>query len=46
VWLIDAQGYDYREAAAVLGVPEGTVASRLARARGRLRAILAEERSS
>ena len=46
VWLIDAQGYDYREAADVLGVPEGTVASRLARARGRLRAILAEERSS
>jgi RNA polymerase sigma-70 factor (ECF subfamily) len=42
VLLVDAQGFDYRDAAVVLGVPEGTVASRLNRARASLRAALAE----
>jgi RNA polymerase sigma-70 factor (ECF subfamily) len=37
VLLVDAQGFDYRSAAEVLGVPEGTVASRLNRARAALR---------
>jgi RNA polymerase sigma-70 factor (ECF subfamily) len=37
VLLVDAQGFDYRAAAEVLAVPEGTVASRLNRARAALR---------
>jgi RNA polymerase sigma-70 factor (ECF subfamily) len=41
VLLVDAQGFDYREAGRVLGVPEGTVASRLSRARAALRRSLA-----
>jgi RNA polymerase sigma-70 factor, ECF subfamily len=40
VLLVDAQGFDYRQAARVLGVPEGTVASRLNRARASLRIAL------
>jgi RNA polymerase sigma-70 factor (ECF subfamily) len=40
VLLVDAQDFDYRSAAEVLGVPEGTVASRLNRARGVLRRVL------
>ena len=43
VWLVDAEGHDYGKAAEVLGVPEGTVASRLSRARAALREALAEE---
>jgi RNA polymerase sigma-70 factor, ECF subfamily len=43
VWLVDAQGHDYRSAAAVLGVAEGTVGSRLNRARAVLRRALSEE---
>lgn len=40
VVLVHQYGYDYRSAAAVVGVPEGTVSSRLAAARVRLRALL------
>ena len=38
--LVDAEGLTYREAAEVLGVPAGTVASRVARSRRRLREVL------
>ena len=41
VLLIDQFGYDFRAAADALGVPVGTVASRVATARSRLRAALA-----
>jgi RNA polymerase sigma-70 factor (ECF subfamily) len=44
VLLVDAQGFDYREAGRVLGVPEGTVASRLNRARATLRRALGGSR--
>lgn len=40
VLLIDVQGYDYAEAAEVLGLPLGTVKSRLSRARSTLRDAL------
>jgi RNA polymerase sigma-70 factor, ECF subfamily len=42
VLLVDAQGFDYRAAAEVMGVPWGTVASRLHRARARLRLALGQ----
>ncbi len=38
--LVHHLGYDYRTAAGVVGIPEGTVSSRLASARGRLRRLL------
>lgn len=38
--LADIQGYDYREVSAAIGKPLGTVKSRLARARARLRDCL------
>lgn len=41
VLLIDADGLSYDEASSVLGVPIGTVASRVNRARARLRPALA-----
>ncbi len=47
VFLVDVQGYPYGEAAEVLDVPPGTVASRVARGRAALRGQLrhlAEER--
>ena len=37
ILLVDANGFDYRAAGEVLGVPAGTVASRLNRARAALR---------
>jgi RNA polymerase sigma-70 factor, ECF subfamily len=37
VYLVDAEGYSYRQAAEQTGVPIGTVMSRLYRARNRLR---------
>jgi RNA polymerase sigma-70 factor (ECF subfamily) len=42
VLLVDAQGFDYRESARILGIPQGTVASRLNRARGSLRTALGQ----
>ena len=41
--LHDLQGLAYKEIAAVVGIPIGTVMSRLARARGRLRAEITRE---
>jgi RNA polymerase sigma-70 factor (ECF subfamily) len=43
VLLVDAQGFDYASAGRVLGVPAGTIASRLNRARRALRRALAEQ---
>ncbi|HSK15885.1 MAG TPA: sigma-70 family RNA polymerase sigma factor [Gaiellaceae bacterium] len=42
VLMVDAHGFGYRDAGEALGVPEGTVASRLSRARAALRRALAE----
>jgi RNA polymerase sigma-70 factor (ECF subfamily) len=42
IWLADVEGYPYREVAALMGTPLGTVMSRLHRARGKLRHALAE----
>jgi RNA polymerase sigma-70 factor (ECF subfamily) len=42
VLLVDAQGFDYRAAGEVLGIPAGTIASRLSRARAALRLVLEE----
>ena len=42
VLLVDGQGFRYADAAAVLGIPVGTVASRLNRARPAMRRALAE----
>jgi RNA polymerase sigma-70 factor, ECF subfamily len=40
VLMVDAQGFAYRDAAEAIGVPEGTIGSRLNRARAVLRAAL------
>ena len=42
VLLVDVEGFEYAEAAAILGVPIGTVRSRLARARMRLEDLLSD----
>jgi RNA polymerase sigma-70 factor (ECF subfamily) len=42
VLLVDAEGMDYREAAEILGISRGTVASRLNRARAHLRRALGD----
>lgn len=42
VWLVDAEGFSHREVAAMLRIPEGTVASRLFRARRALRERLSD----
>lgn len=42
VYFADIEGYQYREIAAMMGTPVGTVMSRLARGRSRLRALLSE----
>ena len=42
VVLVHQYGYDYRSAGEIVGVPEGTVSSRLATARAHLRRLLRE----
>jgi RNA polymerase sigma-70 factor, ECF subfamily len=46
IWLADVEGYPYREVAALMGTPLGTVMSRLHRARGKLRHSLAAHAAS
>jgi RNA polymerase sigma-70 factor, ECF subfamily len=43
VLLIDARGHTYADASEILGIPPGTVASRLSAAHSRLRAVLDAE---
>jgi len=43
VWLVDVEGFRLREVGTMLGLPEGTVASRLFRARRALRELLRGE---
>ncbi|MDE2149327.1 MAG: sigma-70 family RNA polymerase sigma factor [Gammaproteobacteria bacterium] len=43
-WLIEVEGFSYREVADLLGIAEGTIASRLHRARTALRQRLTGER--
>ena len=43
VVLVDGEGFDHREAAEILGVAPGTIASRLHRARITLRRVLGDE---
>lgn len=44
--LVDVYGYNYKEVAEMKGMPEGTIKSRLFRARGILREKLAEKAST
>lgn len=43
IFLVDVEGFDYSAASRVLGIPVGTVASRLNRARAALRSALRPE---
>lgn len=43
--LVGLEGLRYQEVAAILGIPEGTVMSRLSRARQQLRQVLSHEQS-
>jgi RNA polymerase sigma-70 factor (ECF subfamily) len=43
VMLVDAEGFSFADAADVLGLPVGTVASRVSRARTQLRAQMGEQ---
>jgi RNA polymerase sigma-70 factor, ECF subfamily len=45
VFLVDAEGFDYKAAAELLDIPVGTVASRLNRARAALRSALRRPRA-
>ncbi len=45
IWLADVEGYPYREVAALMGTPLGTVMSRLHRARGKLRHTITTARA-
>jgi RNA polymerase sigma-70 factor (ECF subfamily) len=45
VLLVDAEGMDYRTAGEVIGIPPGTVGTRLMRARAQLRRSPALDRS-
>jgi RNA polymerase sigma-70 factor, ECF subfamily len=45
LWLSDVEGFRQREVAEMLGIPEGTVASRLFRARRILRDVLCQHTS-
>lgn len=43
VYYADIEGFTYAETAVLMGIPVGTVMSRIARARQRLRAALTED---
>lgn len=46
ITLVQIEGFTYREAAEILGIPEGTVTSRLVRARAAIEAqVLGEDRT-
>lgn len=45
VVLVDGEGFDHKSAARILGVPLGTLASRLSRGRARLRHLIGEDSS-
>lgn len=42
VYLVDVEGFSYKEAAEIIGIPTGTIMSRLHRGRKQLRELLAE----
>lgn len=46
VYYADVEGYPYREIATLMDTPIGTVMSRLARGRARLRVLLADHQAA